>query len=397
MEQSSLPPSDASAHPSLKRPLLPGGIAGSSKNRFFLPSSSGLDFFQRSTGGVCDDLLCLIASYLSVPDIPVFALISKEFNRIVVEGVCFQDLALKLFPRIDDLYAILPDLPRLTYTEKLRRERTVMRPSEQKRDWSDSHLTGKELLEKNDRMKRELANRFSYILRFDNTVKTFTWNPFSDSPRSVQLDVIVEKGGWTTRHRLGMGPQMTLSFPLAGVRAVEIPIWQPMEDFGLPSEDLYEKEKERRQNYYAAEYYHDHALEVEFSIFAVDRNTGKVGKVLSSGESGERVDDGEDPEDVLCLMYETSDCRFSPNHLTHPYSKSRFYKTEGVGGVPMLMGRVEEIFVEFLSWDDSDNSSTPPEKLQWIHNFRADRGDPLQSVMAMFVGTHIFADFDCSK
>ena len=113
-----------------------------------------------------DDMVYVIGTYLDVPGIKSFALISSQYNNCVVQGFCFKDLALKLFPEIDKLYSILPGAKKRTYTEKLKQQFIALRktkaaPAERE------ELQRRAETRAETKMQKSLQEDYSFVIRFD--------------------------------------------------------------------------------------------------------------------------------------------------------------------------------------------------------------------------------------
>ena len=377
-----------------------------------------------------DDMVYVIGTYLDVPGIKSFALISSQYNNCVVQGFCFKDLALMLFPEIDKLYSILPGAKKRTYTEKLKQQFITLRktkaaPAERE------ELQRRAETRAETKMKKCLQEDYSFVIRFDLKagvydvsrlpLKTkekddmvaafnrlgryhndYAMRIINEDPAGMSMNseevqigsldklttatlrklqsclifhadlsvgvsmekyVVVAKAEWefpSTEER--RTKNIRLRFNLVG-NAVEFPLWCKLEEYGFPGEDGYEEEKMRRQSFNFENEEDDwgHSF-VELSIFVVKRESGETAPLIVSG-SGPAIRDDElkDCDIVEWFFYENADyprvcscsnCECSP--MVDLTAVLRTRKVVGVGGVPDLVRRVDEAYIQFQTFARDD-------------------------------------------
>ena len=289
-----------------------------------------------------DDMVYVIGTYLDVPGIKSFALISKQFNDCVMQGFCFKDLALRLFPQIDELYSILPGAR--TYTEKLKQQFIALRKT---RPYSGATSEREELkrVSKEAKTKKSLQEDYSFYLRFkllargrydvssSPPLKTqekedmaAAFNKLSDGTRlkaaatriikedpvgmsmdfsevqvghldklttatlrqlqsqvGLAIGVSVEKDVIIRQAEWDFGDEMSVNFNLLE-NAVEFPLWPKIEDYGLPGEDGYEEEKTRRHSFSTNDEDSTASSFVGFSVFVVKRESGETAPLVVVSE-----------------------------------------------------------------------------------------------------------------
>ena len=112
-------------------------------------------------------MVFFIGTFLSVPDIPSFALISTQFHDRVVEGFCFEDLSKKLFPQINELYRVLPGKQKKSYYEKLKQQFCA---AKKMRNWTraDAEVAAeRRMLAESAEMEKTLQEEYVFTIRFD--------------------------------------------------------------------------------------------------------------------------------------------------------------------------------------------------------------------------------------
>ena len=272
-------------------------------------NTTGDSFFapDRVRGGdcICDDHLRIIAGFLDVPDILGFAATSREFNRIVVEGKCFKELALKLFPAVDKLYSSLPIGAGLSYTEKLRMQKEGMTPMPDRSDY-DGDRSRKMRLQRVERVENELKNGYSFLVRSNVTllegeVSKLMYGVSKKVDLLEDLDIFVPTGEWDFRD----DELVTLKLSFSK-KDSEISLWPPMP--GVPGEIEHETEKKRRQESLPSEVTDN--LYADFSVFVVDKKTGKMARLLNTFDSlHEQHDSAVDtPEYRLTTLHFQEQC-----------------------------------------------------------------------------------------
>ena len=265
-----------------------------------------------------DDMVYVIGTYLDVPGILSFALISKQFNSCVVQGYCFEDLALKLFPSLDELYSILPG-EKKSYRDKLKHQFVASRKAKRQAGGGASFAAAELQSWKSaeeTKIKKSLQEDYSFFIRFDlkaggydtttlplkrkekeDMVKAFGSLRDRDVVRatniimrdpfggvvdvamggldnlttatlrelqeylkllppvvSLEKDAIIANAQWAFPSMVPSGVDISVSFDLLE-DVVEFPLWPKMEDYGKPGEVGYEQEKERRQAFNLIESY----------------------------------------------------------------------------------------------------------------------------------------------
>jgi hypothetical protein len=332
-----------------KEAIVPRKIAS------FVPRRS--PFFQRSTSGVWDDILRLIATHLSLPDVSAFAAVSKEFSRIFNEGSCLKQIALKLFPNIDVFFEALSGGSKaLSYLDKLRTLKLGMRA--RNTTASAPIFVNKE---QREAFKDSLRNDYSFLLRF------FTKKAGARDGLKVTNEVLVVQGEWSF--------DGTLSLELdIDEHGIEIPLWPPMVAPNAETESvkddsdsvkLYEDEASRRTKFSLglapdAVLYENH---LQFEVFVVEKKIGRIARLLITSSSREEVDRTDIDESSCKRNCVYSDDRDTNTIFSQPGCRfkcdcCRSHRTEE----PQIGVWVDEV----LSLSKDDESSLPMLKARTV-------------------------------
>ena len=322
-----------------------------------------------------DDCLGEVASWLALPEIPDFALVSKQFSEIVAMGHCLEPQAVQLFPKIGELRDATPlsrDGKKKSFGDVLKQQLYAEKVNAIR--WN-SGITHKWPMESRmEQRKRALMNDYSYYLTFELGVGADpTKDREHDSVVIFKKDAGVVLGEW--RFPEEEEDFITLTFDISD-KAIEFPpLWPELETFGLPESEAYKAEEERRRDFMVEDidFEDEHPIsDVDrvdhwFKLFVLNKSTGET-QVLTEREREKkhRFDKysrpkwyaHEEDEGLFSIFFDAYCCllrapgachgNFCPHDEAQHSATYRIHLVEGAGGVPELRCKVEEISLRFM-------------------------------------------------